>query len=224
MKKNLNEEIGRIKNLMGGCCKSINEAEQSQCINPESQQGLQTVNYVKDQLDDIGLTQSDIPETNDDSPEIKQHKEALYKIVSPTIDNMSFDDQKNLVKGILQKVRNAKRNKSKTPTTSNVNEQASSNLLGQVSSYLDKLPTATLIIVGAWLALRIFRCLIYKFESKLYHGCGLEFKKTFFVKLTELLLLDFKNFLNTDAWYHCGEGAKHTLFHLPGSHRDEDFY
>lgn len=215
MKQNLNEELSRMKTLMGGCCKSINEAEQSQCVNPESQQGLQMVTDVKNQLSDIGMTQSDIPETDDTSPEIKQHKEALYKIVSPVINSMDFKEQKNLVKGILQKVRLAKRNKTNTPTPSSVNEQSGSDLLGQISDYLGKLPTPVLIFVGAWLALRIFRCLIYNFESKLYGGCGLNIKKTFFVKLTELLLLDFKNLLNDDAWYHCGEN-KHTLFHIPG--------
>ena len=56
MKKPLNEEINRIKSIMGCCKGKINE-DQENCVDPESPEGQQAIDravgYVKYELDKL---------------------------------------------------------------------------------------------------------------------------------------------------------------------------
>ena len=77
MKKPLNEELDRIKSIMG-CCKGKVNEDQENCVDLESPEGQQAiekaVGYVKYEVDKLGLTNEDFAVESQETQEIVDAK------------------------------------------------------------------------------------------------------------------------------------------------------
>jgi len=215
MKQNLNEQISRMKSMMGCCKGKLNEAT-TNCVDMESQQGMQMVNMMAADIKELGLTNEDISYNETGAPaNISQLKQKITEMMAPVLKSATREDYSVMIKKVRDLIRQAKQKKVEPqaqpetepqaqPEPQAVNEQASTLFTGHIFPFLASIPTGTWIIIGAWMLLRLLRCKIYNFEGSLLN-CGLDFQRNFFVKLTQLVLLDFKNLFETgDNLWNCG--------------------
>jgi hypothetical protein len=207
MKQNLNEQISRMKSMMGCCKGKLNEAT-TNCIDLESQQGMQMVNMMAADIKELGLTNEDISYNEAGAPaNIGELKQKITEMMAPVLKSATRQDYNVMIKKVRDLLRQAKQKKIEPqPQTEPqaVNEQASTLFTGHIFPFLASIPTGTWIIIGAWMLLRLLRCKIYNLEGSLLN-CGLDFQRNIFIKLTELVLLDFKNLFETgDNMWNCG--------------------
>jgi len=210
MKKTLNEEVSRIKSIMG-CCKGKLNEDQENCVDPESEQGQQVVDkavgYVEYELNQIGINNDDIKVDTQDTPQIVDAKKKLGEILNPVLPNMGASQLKAMIKEIRRMIKGKKDGKSPEQPSNEMNEQlgAAAGVLSQVEVFLLSIPTGTFIAVGAWLLLRLLKCYIYILISKATGTlCGLDVNKNVMVKLFQLAFLDFRNLFTTDSYiYGC---------------------
>ena len=204
MKQTLNEEISRIKSIMGCCKGKINEDE-SNCVDLESEKGQQLINSLASNINDLGLTNDDISYEGESSPEIDDTKKKVVEMINPVLK--SGHDINQMIKDVRdlrRKRRHEKQNATKPQETQPVNEQGESLWASKVMPFLASIPTGTWIIIGAWLILRLLRCKIYEFELSLMR-CANGGQRNIIVKLTELIMLDFRNFFEfDDNLWNCG--------------------
>lgn len=199
MKKPLNEEIDRIKSIMGCCKGKINE-DQENCVDPESPEGQQAIDravgYVKYEIDKLGLTNEDLAVESQETPEIADAKNKLTEMVEPAVSEMDGPQLKELIMGVKRLIKNKKSGKSEEPKQVEVNEQLGSAaaILSQVEVFLLALPTGAFVAVGAWLLLRFFRCYVYKFVRNATDKiCGFNTTTNPFNRVLQLVFLDFRN-------------------------------
>jgi len=199
MKKPLNEEIDRIKSIMGCCKGKINE-DQENCVDPESPEGQQAIDravgYVKYEIDKLGLTNEDLAVESQETPEIADAKNKLTEMVEPAVSEMDGPQLKELIMGVKRLIKNKKSGKSEEPKQVEVNEQLGSAaaILSQVEVFLLALPTGAFVAVGAWLLLRFFRCYVYKFvRNATDKMCGRVTVANPFNRILQLVFLDFRN-------------------------------
>ena len=199
MKKTLNEEVTRIKSIMGCCKGKINEDE-SRCVNPESEMGQKilddVVGIVKYDLEQMGIDNSDIQYDTTETPEILDAKNKIAGMLNPVLPNASLDEIKVMIKGIRKTIRQRKQGKKVEPQP--VNEQGGLVALTEVQLFLASIPTGTFVVIGAWLLLRLIKCQIYYTLARMSGTiCGLDVNKNLLVKLMQLGFLDFRNLFNT---------------------------
>jgi hypothetical protein len=207
MKKTLNEEVSRIKSIMG-CCKGKVNEDQENCVDPESEQGQQAIDkaaaYIEYELKQIGISDDDIKIETQDTPEIVDAKKKLGEILNPVLPDMDGPQLKAMIKEIRRILKDKKAGKQ---VSSDVNEQlgAAAGVLSQIEIFLLSIPTGTFIAVGAWLLLRLLKCYIYILTAKATGVvCGLDVNKNVMVKLLQLAFLDFRNLFTTDSYiYGC---------------------
>jgi len=195
----LNEEIGRIKSIMG-CCKGKVNEDQENCIDPESEQGQQAIDravgYVKYEVDKLGITNDDIAVDAKDSPEISDAKEKLTQMVEPAVTDMDGPQLKELIMGMKRLIKNKKSGKLEEPKPTAVNEQIGSAaaILSQVEIFLLALPTGVFVAVAVWLLLRFVRCYVYKYVRNATESfCGRDTVANPFNRILQLVFLDFRN-------------------------------
>jgi hypothetical protein len=199
MKKTLNEEVTRIKSIMG-CCKGKLNEDESDCVNPESEMGQKVIDdivgTIKYDLEQTGIEDSDIQYDTEDTPEVLDAKKKIAEILNPVLPNASVEQIKVMIKEIKRTIRERKQGKKVTPQP--VNEQAGIAALAEVQLFLASIPTGTFIIIGAWLLLRLVKCQIYYIVSRMSGTlCGFDVNRNVLVKLMQLGFLDFRNLLNT---------------------------
>lgn len=199
MKKTLNEEVTRIKSIMG-CCKGRLNEDDTNCVNPESEMGQKAIDdivgTIKYDLEQTGIENSDIQYDTQDTPEILDAKKKIAEILNPVLPNASADQIKVMIKEIKRTIRERKQGKKVTPQP--VNEQAGIAALAEVQLFLASIPTGTFIIIGAWLLLRLVKCQIYYIVNRMTGSiCGLDVNKNIMVKLMQLGFLDFRNLFHT---------------------------
>lgn len=199
MKKTLNEEVTRIKSIMG-CCKGKLNEDDANCVNPESEMGQKAIDdivgTIKYDLEQTGIENSDIQYDTQDTPEILDAKKKIAEILNPVLPNASADQIKVMIKEIKRTIRERKQGKKVTPQP--VNEQAGIAALAEVQLFLASIPTGTFIIIGAWLLLRLVKCQIYYIVNRMTGSiCGLDVNKNIMVKLMQLGFLDFRNLFHT---------------------------
>lgn len=207
MKKTLNEEVSRIKSIMGCCKGKINE-DQENCVSPESPEGQQAIDkavgYVEYELKQIGVDNDDIDIKTQDTPEIVEAKKKLGEILNPVLPDMDGVQLKAMIKEIKRILKNKKADKQ---NSSELNEQlgAAAGVLSQIEVFLLSIPTGTFVAVGAWLLLRLLKCYIYILTAQATGVvCGLDVNKNVMVKLLQLAFLDFRNLFTTDSYiYGC---------------------
>jgi len=199
----LNEEIGRIKSIMG-CCKGKVNEDQENCIDPESEQGKQAIDravgYVKYEVNKLGITNDDIAVDTKDSPDISDAKEKLTQMVEPAVTDMDGPQLKELIMGIKRLIKNKKSGKLEEPKPTAVNEQIGSAaaILSQAELFLLSLPTGIFVAVGVWLLLRLVRCYIYRAvrmvtETGNDRYCGFNTVTNPVNRILQLVFLDFRN-------------------------------
>ena len=161
MKQTLNEEITRIKSMMG-CCKGKLNEDDTQCVSPESNMGQRILNGAAAEVKSLGLTNDDI---------------------------------KAMIKEL--KVMKRKGTVTKNEQPNQINEQlgAAAPIWAQITAFLATIPTGVFIAIAAWLLLRLLRCHVYGAMASISVSCGLDAQKSFLVKLSQLVLLDFRNLL-----------------------------
>lgn len=205
MKQTLNEEIRRIKSIMG-CCKGNLNEDDTNCVDPESEQGQKIlddlVGIVQNDLQQMGIENSDIEYNTQDTTEIIEVKKKVGEMLNPVLPNTSLDNVKGMIKGLKNVIRQRKQGKKVEPQA--INEQGET-VFADVLAYLGTIPTGIFIVIGAWLLLRLIKCQIYytlqAMTSKL---CGREVNKNILVKLMQLAFLDFNNLFSTDEYlYGC---------------------
>jgi hypothetical protein len=76
MKKPLNEELDRIKSIMG-CCKGKLNEDDTQCVSPESNVGQRILNNAATEVKSLGLTDDDIAGNTQETPEITDAKNKI---------------------------------------------------------------------------------------------------------------------------------------------------
>jgi len=199
MKKTLNEEVTRIKSIMGCCKGKLNENE-SDCVNPESEMGQKVINdivgTIKYDLEQTGIEDVDIQYDTEDTPEVLDAKKKIAEILNPVLPNASADQIKVMIKEIKRTIRERKQGKKVTPQP--VNEQSGIAALAEVQLFLASIPTGTFIIIGAWLLLRLVKCQIYYIVARMSGTlCGFDVNKNIMVKLMQLGFLDFRNLFHT---------------------------
>ena len=199
MKKTLNEEVTRIKSIMG-CCKGKLNENDADCVNPESEMGQKAIDdiigTIKYDLEQTGIENSDIQYDTQDTPEILDAKKKIAEILNPVLPNASADQIKVMIKEIKKTIRERKQGKKVTPQP--VNEQAGIAALAEVQLFLASIPTGTFIIIGAWLLLRLVKCQIYYIVARMSGTlCGFDVNKNIMVKLMQLGFLDFRNLFHT---------------------------
>ena len=199
MKKQLNEELDRIKSIMGCCKGKINE-DQENCVDPESPEGQQAIDravgYVKYEVDKLGLTNEDLAVESQETPEIVDAKNKLTEMVEPAVTDMDGPQLKELIMGVKRLIKNKKSGKSEEPKPTAVNEQIGSAaaILSQVEIFLLALPTGAFVAVAVWLLLRFVRCYIYKFvRNATGDFCRREIVDNPFNRVLQLVFLDFRN-------------------------------
>ena len=199
MKKPLNEEINRIKSIMGCCKGKINE-DQENCVDPESPEGQQAIDravgYVKYEVDKLGLTNEDFAVESQETPEIVDAKNKLTEMVEPAVTDMDGPQLKELIMGVKRLIKNKKSGKTEEPQPTAVNEQIGSAaaILSQVEIFLLALPTGAFVAVAVWLLLRFVRCYIYKFvRNATGDFCRREIVDNPFNRVLQLVFLDFRN-------------------------------
>lgn len=195
----LNEEIGRIKSIMG-CCKGKVNEDQENCVDPESPEGQQAIDravgYVKYEVDKLGLTNEDLAVESQETPEIVDAKNKLTEMVEPAVTDMDGPQLKELIMGVKRLIKNKKSGKSEEPKPNAVNEQIGSAaaILSQVELFLLSLPTGMFVAVAVWLLLRFVRCYVYKFvRNATGQICGNDLVTNPFNRILELVFLDFRN-------------------------------
>jgi hypothetical protein len=199
MKKTLNEEVTRIKSIMGCCKGKLNENE-ADCVNPESEMGQKilddVVGVVKYDLEQMGIENSDIQYDPQETPEILDAKKKIAEILNPVLPNASVDEIKVMIREIRKTIRQRKQGKKVEPQP--VNEQGGIAALSEVQLFLASIPTGTFILIGAWLLLRLIKCQIYYTLARMSGTlCGYDVNKNILVKLMQLGFLDFRNLFNT---------------------------
>ena len=199
MKKPLNEELDRIKSIMGCCKGKINE-DQENCVDPESPEGQQAIDravgYVKYEVDKLGLTNEDLAVESQETPEIVDAKNKLTEMVEPAVTDMDGPQLKELIMGVKRLIKNKKSGKTEEPQPTAVNEQIGSAaaILSQVEIFLLALPTGAFVAVAVWLLLRFVRCYIYKFvRNATGDFCRREIVDNPFNRVLQLVFLDFRN-------------------------------
>lgn len=199
-KQTLNEEIGRIKSIMGCCKGNINEAE-SNCFSPESAQGLQFIKTLALEISQLGVSKEDVSVSTAETPEISNAKKKVASILNPVLPTASKDELKMMIQELKAMRRQKRQDKQPAPQEqpAQMNEQAGAMAAFEsVKVFLMTLPAAVFIAIGAWLILRLLRCHIYEGLGRISVSCGLDIQKSFLVKLAELVFLDFKNLFETD--------------------------
>ena len=199
MKKQLNEELDRIKTIMG-CCKGKVNEDQENCVDLESPEGQQAIDravgYVKYEVDKLGLTNEDLAVESQETPEIVGAKNKLTEMVEPAVTDMDGPQLKELIMGVKRLIKNKKLGKSEEPKPTAVNEQIGSAaaILSQVEIFLLALPTGVFVAVAAWLLLRFVRCYVYKYVRNATESfCGRDTVANPFNRILQLVFLDFRN-------------------------------
>jgi len=185
--------------------KNIKEENlQDFCFSPDSPKGLQLVNIIKSDIDEMGLDSNDMKYVVQNTPEILSAKNKVAEILNPVLPNASKDELKKMIQDLKAMKRQKKQVTPQTQPTQ-VNEQGGALASWEsVKLFLLGLPTGVFVAIGAWLILRLLRCHIYMGLGKIGRGCGLDIQKKFLVKLAELIFLDFKNLFTTDPiLYNC---------------------
>jgi hypothetical protein len=215
MKKQLNEEVDRIKSIMGCCKGSMNEQDEK-CVDPESPEGKKvldkTAGFINYELSQLGINETDIRMNTPDTPEIIEVKKKIAEILNPILPNASGDELKLMIKEIKRMLKNRKSRK-----TTQMNEQLgpAAAAISQVELFLASIPTGLFVAVGVWLLLRLVRCFIYHLVTRMSGGlCGFDVKNNIFSKLMQLVFLDFKNLFDTNEriLYGCNEPRRNRRF------------
>lgn len=199
MEKTLNEEITRMKSIMG-CCKGNLNEDESNCVNPESQMGQKilddVVGIVKYDLEQMGIQDGDIQYDTTETPEILEAKNKIADMLNPVLPTASVGDLKVMIREVKKIIRQRKQGKKVEPQP--VNEQGGIAVLSELQLFLVSIPTGTFIIIGAWLLLRLIKCQIYYTLARMSGTlCGFDVNKNLLVKLMQLGFLDFRNLFNT---------------------------
>lgn len=188
-----------------GCSGTLNE-DDSNCVNLESEQGMQMINTLASNIKTLGLTNDDITYTESTSPEVTETKNKVTEMMKPILKSATSEQYDAMIKDVRdlrrQRRQEKKDQKSAAPP---LQEQGESLWASQVMPFLASIPTGVWIIIGAWIILRLLRCKIYEFEFSMMR-CANGGQRNIIVKLTELLMLDFRNFFEfDDNLWNCGE-------------------
>jgi len=204
MKQTLNEEVTRIKSIMG-CCKGKLNEDDTQCVSPESSMGQQILNNAATEVKSLGLTDDDIAGNTQETPEITDAKNKIGEMLNPVMPKLSLPEIKAMIKELKVMKRKGKVTKNEQPNQLNEQLGAAAPVWGQITAFLATIPTGVFIAIAAWLLLRLLRCHVYGAMASISVSCGLDAQKSFLVKLSQLVLLDFRNLLETDnIFYGCG--------------------
>ncbi len=188
-----------------GCKGTINE-DDSNCVNLDSEQGMQMINNLAASINSLGLTNDDITYTESTSPEVTDIKNKVTDMMKPILKSATSEQYDSMIKDVrdLRKQRRQEKKNQKSAAAP-LQEQGESLWASQVMPFLASIPTGVWIIIGAWIILRLLRCKIYEFEFSVMR-CANGGQRNIIVKLTELLMLDFRNFFEfDDNLWNCGE-------------------
>jgi formate dehydrogenase maturation protein FdhE len=146
--------------------------------------------------------------------EIKNKVTDMMKPILKSATSEQYDSMIKDVRNLRKQRRQEKKNQKSAaapglqpdgPTAPPLQEQGESLWASQVMPFLASIPTGVWIIIGAWIILRLLRCKIYEFEFSVMR-CANGGQRNIIVKLTELLMLDFRNFFEfDDNLWNCGE-------------------
>jgi hypothetical protein len=101
MKKTLNEEISRIKSMMGCCKGNLNET-----IQPNPQQEAQMIQMFAQDIQELDITQDDL--VMDNTASLVPVKQKIGKnLMDPFLQKAKREDLKALIKGLKHLKRNA---------------------------------------------------------------------------------------------------------------------
>ena len=199
MKQTLNEQVARIKSIMG-CCKGKLNEDDSNCVDPDSEMGQKAIDdivgTIKYDLEQTGIENEDIQYDTQDTSEILDAKKKIAEILNPVLPNASVDDLKGMMRELKNLIRQRKKGNKVEPQP--VNEQAGATVFADALAYLATIPTGVFIVIGAWLLLRLVKCQIYYIVNRMTGSiCGLDVNKNIMVKLMQLGFLDFRNLFHT---------------------------
>ena len=207
MKQTLNEEINRIKSMMGCCKGKITEN-----IEAGSQQEAEMIQIATQEIEYLGITQEDLNENNNDSKLNKFKEQIANETLYPFLQNATKDDLKEALKELLQykkeiknKINSSTQQNTSSPEQTPINEQVL-NAAGQIKpgSWLDKLLAplgvgmdaagkglgfVNIYWVVAWLICGVFKCYIYSLTN---------YNTNIINRIVAFFAFDFKNIFTKD--------------------------
>ena len=212
MKKTLNEEISRIKQVMGCCKGKINED-----IEAGSQQEAQMIQMAAQDIEEMGITDDDLQ--MNDTPSLGEIKQKIAdEVINPFLKTANASDLKQAIIGLKSLKNNPPEEPSSTTTQDSeqpLNENTSEGGL-IIDTFLTALKIAFVLggppgkaiyytlgwypfvgIMTGWLLLCIFKCYIYDLFGNNTNNI--------INKLVQIITLDFKNIFSSDPYVKgCG--------------------
>ena len=98
MKQTLNEQVNRIKTIMG-CSGTLNE-DDTNCVDIESEQGTQMVNTLASSIKTLGLSNDDITYSDTASPEVAETKKKITDMMNPILKSSSSQQIDAMIKDV----------------------------------------------------------------------------------------------------------------------------
>ena len=212
MKKTLNEEISRIKQVMGCCKGKINED-----IEAGSQQEAQMIQMAAQDIEEMGITDDDLQ--MNDTPSLGEIKQKIAdEVINPFLKTANASDLKQAIIGLKSLKNNPPEEPSSTTTQDSeqlLNENTSEGGL-IIDTFLDALKVLFVVqgppgiaifktlgwapyvqIMTAWFILFAFKCYIYNMFGNNTNNI--------INKLVQIITLDFKNIFSSDPYVKgCG--------------------
>ena len=210
-KQTLNEQVSRMRDMMGCCKGKLNEAVQA-----GSQQEAQMVNAAVAEIESLGLENEDLEVKH--NPELDSVKQKLAnEFLNPFLQTATKEDLKQAIIEVLKFRKQI--NTSEQPNAQaqqnvpvQANEQASVTIMPGTAAYkalsplnaamkgvADVLSPINIYMVATWFLFAFFKCYIYALSN---------YENTIFNKIVAFLALDLKNIFTRDPWIKgCGRGG-----------------
>jgi hypothetical protein len=200
-RQTLNEEVSRIKEMMGCIKNNLNEVAQL-----SSQQESQMAQAAVADIENLGITQQDVEENTND-PKLNNVKEKIAnETLNPFLQKATKEDLKAALKELIQYKRelskqiNSNSQQDTIPDQTPVNEQVM-NAAGQIrpGSWLaklfgpldlamktagDALGYVNIYMIVTWMICSIFKCYLYSLS---------DYNTNIVNRIVALLAWDFKN-------------------------------
>ncbi len=183
------------------------ESNSQMCINYESGAGLEKIKLIDNNITSLGINiKQELNNIKSIEGKYDDIKENINIYLDGVLGSMSADSIIELIKKIKEVKNNPQQYRSEDVK---LNEEVNDPVLKTLKDILNimiksgsKIPIWAWSLILVWVILRLFKCYIYKLESKLF-DCPLDWKTSALATFTFIFLLDFKNIGSSNRIYGC---------------------
>jgi hypothetical protein len=186
---------------------NIVESNSQMCINYESGAGLEKIKLIDNNITSLGINiKQELNNIKSIEGKYDDIKENINIYLDGVLGSMSADSIIELIKKIKEVKNNPQQYRSEDVK---LNEEVNDPVLKTLKDILNimikagsKIPIWAWSLILVWVILRLFKCYIYKLESKLF-DCPIDWKTSALATFTFIFLLDFKNIGSSNRIYGC---------------------